>query len=131
MAPDVPLDVYAAPSPHLAYSPEFFNKLTIAKLAALEFPTLAPEGSVTLTEFLPEVPRSAAATVIRPNEILPNYADLVGVTRHLTSEYQNGMRAVRVTFQYLEIEYCYIYHFSKVCEILSITQLRTNIRTLS
>jgi hypothetical protein len=105
---------YASPSPHLAFSLSFFNVLTIAQAAERSYPTIAPFGSVSSAKFLPEIPLSAAATVIIPGEVIPNYNDLRTLTSSIEKAYNEGSRSAEVMFQYNGIEKCVVYHFSKV-----------------
>jgi hypothetical protein len=105
---------YASPPPHLAFSLSFFNVLTIAQAAERSYPIIAPIGSVISAKFLPEIPVSAAATVIIPDEVIPNYNDLKTLTSSLEKAYKEGSRSAEVKFQYNGIEKCNVYHFLKV-----------------
>jgi hypothetical protein len=105
---------YASPPPHLAFSLSFFNVLTIAQAAERSYPIIAPIGSVSSAKILPEIPLSAAATVIIPGEVIPNYNDLRTLTSSLEKAYTEGSRSAEVTFQYNGMEKCIVYHFSKV-----------------
>lgn len=106
---------YASPPPHLAFSLSFFNILTIGQAAERSYPTIAPIGSVFSAKFLPEIPVSAAATVIIPGEVIPNYNDLKILTSSIEEAYKEGSRSAEVKFQYKGMEKCNIYHFKKVC----------------
>ena len=46
---------------------------SIAQAGERFYPLITPIGSVSSAKFLPEIPLSAAATVIIPGEIIPNY----------------------------------------------------------
>jgi hypothetical protein len=105
---------YASPGPHLAFSLNFFNVLTIAQAADGSYPNIAPVGSVSSAIFLPEIPVSAAATVIIPGEVIPNYNDLKTLTSNIEKAYKEGLRSAEVKFKYNGIEKCNVYHFSKV-----------------
>ena len=105
---------YASPPPHLAFSLSFFNVLTIAQAAERSYPIIAPIGSVSSAKFLPEIPLSAAATVIIPGEVIPNYNDLKILTSSIEKAYKEGSRSAEVKFQYNGIKKCIVYHFSKV-----------------
>lgn len=105
---------YASPPPHLAFSLSFFNVLTIAQATERSYPIIAPIGSVSSAKFLPEIPLSAAATVIIPGEVIPNYNDLKILTSSIEKAYKEGSRSAEVKFQYNGIEKCIVYHFSKV-----------------
>lgn len=107
---------YASPFPHLAFSSSFFNNLTIAQAAGYSYPIIAPIGSVSSARFLPEVPFSAAATVIIPGEVIPNYGDLKTLTFNIEKAYTAGSRSAEVKFRYNGMEKCMVYHFSKVCD---------------
>ncbi|KAF8896904.1 hypothetical protein CPB84DRAFT_1641934, partial [Gymnopilus junonius] len=105
---------YASPPPHLAFSSDFFRSLSIAKAAELTYPTIAPVGSVYSANFSDDIPVSGSATVITPNEVIPNYCDLKDVTVRIEDAFKNGMRSALVKFRHLGVEYVYKYHFSKL-----------------
>ncbi|EDR01207.1 uncharacterized protein LACBIDRAFT_312302 [Laccaria bicolor S238N-H82] len=105
---------YTSPLPHLAFSSSFFNNLTITQAAEYSYPTIAPIGSVSSARFLPEVPFSAAATVIISGEVIPNYNDLKFLTSSIENEYTAGSRSAEVRFRYNGTERCMVYHFSKL-----------------
>ncbi|KIJ97608.1 hypothetical protein K443DRAFT_67833, partial [Laccaria amethystina LaAM-08-1] len=105
---------YMSPLPHLAFSSSFFNNLTIAQAAEYLYPIIAAVGSVSSARFLPEVPFSAAATVIIPGEVIPNYSDLKTLTIGIEEAYTAGSRSAEVKFRYNGIEKCMVYHFSKL-----------------
>ncbi|KDR79618.1 hypothetical protein GALMADRAFT_46580, partial [Galerina marginata CBS 339.88] len=104
---------YASPPPHLAYSSSFFNDLTIAQATERSYPIIAPIGSVISARFLPEIPLSAAATVIVPGEVIPSYNDLIALTSDIEKAYKEGSRSAEVKFRYNGREKCVVYHFSK------------------
>ena len=81
---------YASPLPHLAFSSSFFNYLTISQAGERSYPLIAPIGSVISAKFLPEIPLSAAATVIIPGEVIPNYKDLKTLTSTIEEAYKVG-----------------------------------------
>ena len=81
---------YASLPPHLAFSLSFFNVLTIAQAAERSYPIIAPIGSVISAKFLPEIPLSAAVTVIIPGEVIPNYNDLNTLTSSIEKAYKEG-----------------------------------------
>jgi hypothetical protein len=101
------------------FSTEFFGMLTVSELLEISFPTMAPDSSVSCSEFSHDMPSSAAATLIQPNEVLPCYSDLNSVTAKLDEAYELGMRSVVITFNYLQQKFIRSYHFSKVQIYLS------------
>lgn len=111
-----PFRDYASPFPHLMYSSSFFHGLAISEAIELSYPSIAPVGSVFSAVFSDEVPRSAAATVMMPGEVIPHYSDLRTITADLEDEYKRGRRSVAVEFKYMGAEYSFVYHFSKVCQ---------------
>ncbi|KAF8952817.1 hypothetical protein BDZ97DRAFT_1644347, partial [Flammula alnicola] len=111
---DQPFRSYASPPPHLAFSADFFQSLTIAQAAEHSYPSIAPIGSVLSTSFSQNIPLSAAATVIRPGEVIPNYNDLNTITSNIEDEYRKGFRSAEVKFRHKGLEYSVVYHFSKL-----------------
>ena len=84
---------YASPPPHLAFSSSFFNYLTIAQAGERSYPLIAPIGSVISAKFLAEIPLSAAASVIIPSEVIPNYKDLKTLTSTFEEACKEGSRS--------------------------------------
>ena len=76
--------------PHLAFSLSFFNYLTIAQAGERSYPLIAPIESVSSAKFLPEIPLSAAATVIIPGKVIPNYKVLKNLTSTIEEAYKEG-----------------------------------------
>jgi hypothetical protein len=107
-------DEYALPSPHLAFSHQYFSCLSFSQAAELQYPTIAPPGSVTAQHFTEDVPQSASGTLVTPYEVLPDILDLLSTSTDMESAYLNGMRSVVVDFTVCDVAYIYCYHFSKV-----------------
>jgi hypothetical protein len=80
----------------------------------LSFSTIAPPGSVDHVKFHQDIPCTAAATVIQPLEVLPDYADLQPITSTWDEAFQQGMRSFIVSYKYQGQDYIHNYHFSKV-----------------
>ncbi|KAF5383675.1 hypothetical protein D9615_003671 [Tricholomella constricta] len=113
---------FASPSPHLAYSTEFFDALSVSQICELSYPVVAPVGSVLAMNLSSNTPTSASATVIKPGEVIPSFRDLTSITAHMEADYNtNGMRSAWVKFRYLEEEYEMVYHFSKINLIRNVT----------
>ena len=78
---------YASLPPYLAFSSSLLNYLTISHAGECSYPLIAPIGSVSSAKFPPDIPLSAAATVI------PNYKDLKTLTSTIEEAYKEGSRS--------------------------------------
>jgi hypothetical protein len=107
-------DDYSSPLPHLSFSADYFSKLVFGQAAELQYPTIAPRGSVTSQDFSTEEPQSAAATLMSPLDVIPSVHDLLPTTSTMEDAYAQGMRSVSVNFRVGMVEYSYCYHFTKV-----------------
>ena len=107
-------DEYSTPSPHLLFSTDFFYQLVFGKAAELQYPTIAPPGSVTRQNFSPEEPHGAVSTLMSSHDVIPNVLDLLPTTSGMEDAYAVGMRSVSVEFCVGMVTYSFLYHFAKV-----------------
>jgi hypothetical protein len=105
---------YSSPSPHLLFSADFFSKLVFGKVTELQFPTIAPPGSVTRQDFSLEEPHGAASTLMSSHDVIPNVLDLLPTTSSMKHAYAMGMRSVSLEFCVGVVQYSFCYHFAKV-----------------
>jgi len=111
---------YVSPLPQRAFTQEHFSTLSVQQALDLSYPSIAPEGSVTSTELLNDVPCSGSATVIMHGEVIPHYKDLLPITSIMEDAFKAGMRSARVEFTFNGMKYSRLYHFSKVCSSLGL-----------
>lgn len=107
-------DEYSSPSPHLLFSADFFSKLVFGKAAELQYPTIAPPGSVYRQNFSIEEPLGATSTLMSSHDVIPSVLDLLPTTSGMKDAYTMGMRSVSVEFCVGMVQYSYCYHFAKV-----------------
>ena len=107
-------DEYSSPSPHLLFSADFFSKLVFGKAAELQYPTIAPPGSVYHQNFSIEEPLGATSTLMSSHDVIPSVLDLLPTTSGMKDAYIMGMRSVSVEFCVGMVQYSYCYHFAKV-----------------
>jgi hypothetical protein len=107
---------FICPFAHETFSSEYFDKITFAQVEELDhYPTIAPVHSTIRQEFSQEVPASASATVIVPNEVIPNILDLKRTLSGMEAAFfQEGARSVLVEFEVDGTNYTKLYLFKKV-----------------
>jgi hypothetical protein len=74
-------DEYSSLASHLFFSADYFSKLVFGQAAKLQYPTIAPSGSVTSQNFSTKEPRSDAATLVLLLDIIPDVCRQGGHTR--------------------------------------------------
>ena len=116
-------DEYSSPSPHLPFSNDYFSKLIFGEAAEIQYPTIAPPGSVTSQNFSTEEPHGAVATQVSPLDIIPCIDDLLATTSAMEDAYAQGLRSVFVEFRLGGDTYSHRYHFTKVYLFVSICSL--------
>jgi hypothetical protein len=107
-------DDYSSPLPQHLFSATFFSKLLFGQAAELQYPTIAPPGSVTSQNFFVEEPHSASSTLMSSLDVIPSVLDLLPTTSAMEDAYASGMRSVSVEFCVGMVEYSFCYHFTKV-----------------
>ncbi|KAK7434283.1 hypothetical protein VKT23_020284 [Stygiomarasmius scandens] len=105
-------NTYITPSPHTAFSWNFFNNITFSAVTEVDFPLIARPGITKNFTFEPEVPLTAASMVILANETIPNIADITPILSRLEAEYIKGNRSVRIRFS--PAGETGLFHFSKI-----------------
>ena len=89
---------YSSPLPQHLFSTTFFSKLLFGQSAKLQYPTIAPPGSVTSQNFSIEEPHSASSTLMTLLNVIPSVLDLLPTTSAMKDAYALGMRSVSVEF---------------------------------
>ena len=67
---------YAKPKATTAFSAEDFDRFTFSQAANTQYPSIAPQGSVSQWVWSENIPASAPATVITLDKVIPNPIDL-------------------------------------------------------
>ena len=88
--------------------------LYLGKAAELQYPTIAPPGSVYRQNFSIEEPLGATSTLMSSHDVIPSVLDLLPTTSSMKDAYTMGMRSVSVEFCVGMVQYTYCYHFAKV-----------------
>ncbi len=118
MAKSLSFTEYQSPSPSVKFSKSFFDELTFSSIVDLDYPTIAPRCSASGFAWSTDVPSTALATLILPNDIIPNALDLTAVIQHLPTAYEQGYRALDITIHMGDKIVTQNFHFSKVCSSL-------------
>jgi hypothetical protein len=105
---------YSSPNPLSTYSSHYFNNLTFKSVSSVDYPEIAPPGSVSQWYFHAEVPGSGQATVIMPREIIFHVDDLLPLIREMEDAYENGSRSVSIEASVHGENMYKTYHFAKV-----------------
>jgi hypothetical protein len=105
---------YSTPNDLAAYSAHFFNILTFRKAAAMDYPQIAPAGTISQWVFDDVVPGSGSATLIMPGEVVPHINDLHSILQLMEGAFRDGKRSVVVTTGASGETSTKWYHFSKV-----------------
>lgn len=110
-------DNFALPVAGTAFSAGFFRDLTFQQAIGLNYPVIAPAGSVSAHIFSSGIPFEMDAVNVMPNEIVPHVDDILPIIREAREAYHStGVRRsvhVQLTIDGMDTE-C-VYHFSKVC----------------
>ena len=107
-------DEYSSLLPHLPFSTDYFSKLIFGQATEIQYPTIAPPGSVTSQNFSNEEPHGAVATLVLPLDVIPSIDDLLATTSAMEEAYAQGLRSVFVEFHLGGDTYSHCYHFTKV-----------------
>ncbi|KAE9391480.1 hypothetical protein BT96DRAFT_831996, partial [Gymnopus androsaceus JB14] len=105
---------YSTPYPHAAFSEPFFAELSFLKASQVSLPLIAQKGSISHWVYDSEVPCTAAATIILPNEIVPNIYDLQPMISSMEDAFIQGKRSVLLKLNVGEHYVERLYHFSKI-----------------
>ena len=102
------------PFAHEAFSSEYFHKITFAQVKELNhYPNIAPVSSTIHQEFSQKTSVSASATIIIPNEVIPNILDLQTTLSGMEAAFKEGERSVLVEFEVDGTNYIKLYLFYK------------------
>ncbi|KAJ8582779.1 hypothetical protein M405DRAFT_687913, partial [Rhizopogon salebrosus TDB-379] len=105
---------YSTPNPFSAYSNNYFQSITFENASSLEFPEITPARSVSHWSFNSEVPATALATLILPNEIILHSDDLQPILQRMESAFGEGARSVAVEAFINGQAVSRTYHFTKI-----------------
>ena len=97
-----------------AYSLSYFNSLTFWEASGINYPPLAPLGSVISWVFVDNIPISADTCQVMPDDIVPHIDELLTIIREAHKAYTWGKHAVYIHILTNEQQTNYLYHFSKV-----------------
>ncbi|THU90535.1 hypothetical protein K435DRAFT_675917, partial [Dendrothele bispora CBS 962.96] len=103
---------YSTPAAHIMFSTEFFRGLKFSQVTDVDMPPIARPGVIDSYFFVPTVPISAMATVLRSQDIVFHIDDIQPILSKLEDEYICGNRAVRVRLCG-EVSF-ETFHFSKI-----------------
>lgn len=105
---------YCQPPPLSAYSNNFFNSITFPGAASCDFPIVTPPGIIFDWTFQNDIPASASATLILPNEIVYHKDDLHKILQQMKDAFDNGSRSVAIEAFINGQKRVQEYHFAKV-----------------
>ena len=111
--------VYSTPASLSAFSASDFSSLTFERASELTYPKISAPNSVVSWCYSPNIPTSAAGTIIIPGDIIPNAIDLLPIFLNMEDAFGEGMRSVVLTMTLAETgsEKMYEYHFAKVSQL--------------
>lgn len=116
--PDSGFDSYSSPAADTAYSPQFFQELTFQQATGINYPMIAPSGAIRGWVFSNQIPTTAEAVFVMPNEVVPHLDDLLPILREAREVYSSSRRrAVHISVTLDGKHTDNIYHFSKVCNV--------------
>ena len=111
---DLNFNSYSTPLASTAYSLPYFNTLTFQEATGINYPTIAPRGSVISWVFEDKIPVSPDAIYVLPNDLVPHIEDLLPIIREAEEAFSSHQRAVYIRISMDQIQTHYLYHFSKV-----------------
>ncbi|KAG0706374.1 hypothetical protein DFH29DRAFT_1023662 [Suillus ampliporus] len=97
-----------------AYSNNYFWSITFGNAVPLEFPEIAPAGSVSCWCFDLDVPGSAIATVILLGEIVLHLDDLQPIIQDMEEAFSKGARSMSIDVIINGQSISQVYHFTKI-----------------
>lgn len=116
-------DTYASPGINTAYSSQFFNDLTFQQAMGINYPTIAPPGSARYWVFANEIPTTANAVLVLPNEVVLHNNDLQQIIDEARLMFLMDKRAVHISMFINGQKFDSVYHFSKVSLQISLSAL--------
>jgi len=109
---------FLTPSPKVAYSREYFTRLTFEDALNLKnnFPNTLPKGSILTWTFDTTVHNTPQALTIQPFELIPHYDDIHNIIELMPQAYAELARSVNLILSIPGASSWEVtYHFSKVC----------------
>ncbi|KAG1811319.1 hypothetical protein EV424DRAFT_1327683, partial [Suillus variegatus] len=105
---------YSTPNLFSAYSKNYFRSITFNNALSLEFPEIAPAGSISRWCFDLDIPGSAVATVILPSEVALHSDDLQPIIQQMEDAFSKGARSVSIEAIINGQPISRTYHFTKI-----------------
>ncbi|KAG1845542.1 hypothetical protein F4604DRAFT_1595513 [Suillus subluteus] len=114
MSSEESYESYSTRNPFSAYSNNYFWGITFENAVPLEFPEIAPAGSVSCWCFDLDVPGSAIATVILPGKIVLHLDDLQPIIQDMEEAFSKGAWSVSIDAIINGQSISQVYHFTKI-----------------
>jgi hypothetical protein len=111
---DLNFNSYSTPLASTAYSLPYFSSLTFQEATGINYPTIAPQGSVISWVFVHEIPLLPDAIYVLPNDLVPHVEDLLPIICEAEEAFSSHQRAVYIHISTDQIQTHYLYQFSKV-----------------
>jgi len=105
---------YSKPLASTAYSSQYFNSLTFDEATGINYPVIAPLGSVISWVFVDISPSSADTCQVLADDVVPHINELLPIIQEAQKAYDPHKRSVYIHISTNGIETNYLYHFSKV-----------------
>lgn len=122
MATASTFDKFSLPVAGTAFSAAFFRDLTFQQAIGLNYPLIAPAGSVSAHIFSSDIPFTMDTVNVMPNEVVPHVDDILPIIQAAREAYNSTRvhRSVHVQLTVDGMDTDFIYHFSKVCTYFSL-----------
>ena len=106
---------YSTPLSSTAYSSQFFAGLTFQQASCLNYPKIAPAGSVVGHIFCDGIPDTQEAMFVLPNEVIPHIDDIIPIIQEAEDAFAEGQSSVCLFMTFRDRPSVGgLYHFSKV-----------------
>jgi hypothetical protein len=111
---DLSFNSYSTLLASTAYSLPYFSTLSFQEATGINYPTIAPRGSVVSWFFVDEIPLSQDTIYILPDDCVPHIEDLLPIICEAEKAFSSHQHAVYINICTDEVQTDYLYHFSKV-----------------
>jgi hypothetical protein len=103
---------YSSPRPSQLYSSTYFCEINFRNATEVVYPAIYEPNTISGWTFTSEVPTDADSD-IRPNEGIPDIADLCPIMREMEQKFSDGARSVAVSLSVPGGTVNELYHLSK------------------
>lgn len=111
----VDFNSYSTPLSSTAYSSQFFAGLTFQQASGLNYPKIAPAGSVVGHVFCDGIPDTQEAMFVLPDEVVPHIDDIIPIIQGAQDAFAEGQHSVCLFMTFGDQPSVGgLYHFSKV-----------------